>query len=104
MDFLFLLILLFACFGITFTLVHAEILDILKIRPFLYKSQFLKKLLKCSFCTSFYVSIFLTIVFVPFGKLWLLLPFAFPPIVFLWERIVILLDEKIIDLENKRQR
>ena len=100
MDYLFLL--LTAC-GITYTLVWAEILDILKIRPFLYKSEFLKKLLKCSFCTSFYVGILLTICFIPFGKMWLLFPLSVCPVVFLWDRIVIFLDEKIIELENKRQ-
>lgn len=89
--------------SVTYILVWAEILDILKIRPFLYKSEFLKKLLKCSFCTSFYVGIFLTLFFIPFGKMWLLFPFSTSAVVFTWDRIVIFLDEKIIELENKRQ-
>jgi hypothetical protein len=99
MDYL--LLYLVAC-TITFVLVHAEILDILKIRPFLFKCNFLKKLLKCSFCTSFYVGIALAVLLLPFNQ-WFIFIFSVPAIVFLWDRIVILLDEKIIELENKRK-
>jgi len=88
--------------ALTFVLCHAEILDILKIRPFLYKSPFLKKLLKCAFCTSFYVGIALAIIFLPFGKMWFLFPFSTSAVVFTWDRFVIYLDERIIELENKR--
>lgn len=97
-----LIIYLFACCGITFTIVHAEILSILVIRQFLHKSEFFKKLTSCSFCTGFYVGIGL-LIFMPLSYMSWILPFAASAFTFLWDRIVILLDEKIIELENKRQ-
>lgn len=100
MTFIELIIYLLACCGITFTIVHAEIMSILGIRQFLHKSEFFKKLTSCSFCTSFYVGIALLLLFEP-SKLFFILPFAASAFTFLWDRIVILLDDKIIELEKK---
>ena len=99
MDYFFLYLI---SISLTFILCHSEILDILKIRPFLFKWEFFRKLLRCSFCTSVYVGIFLTLLFIPFGKMWIIFPLTVCPIVFLWDRFVIYLDERIIELENKR--
>lgn len=53
----------FACYGITFILMYSEIMEILKIRSFLIRCDFFKKLLSCSFCTSFYVAVTITSVY-----------------------------------------
>jgi hypothetical protein len=94
-----LIILLLACCGLTFTIVHAEIMDILKIRPFLQRFNFTKKLIKCSFCTGFYVGILIGIFYIPMS---ILVPFALASsaISFLFERFVYLLDEIIIKISK----
>jgi len=97
-----LIIYLLACCGITFTVVHAEIFSIMGIRQFLHKSEFFKKLTSCAFCTGFYVGMGL-LMFMPLSYMSCILPFAASAFTFLWDRVVILLDEKIIELENKRK-
>ena len=89
-----LIILLLACCGLTFTIVHAEIMDILKIRPFLQRFNFTRKLIKCSLCSGFYVGGFM-MLFHNIGDLSIIFPFAASAFTFLWERIVILLDDTI---------
>jgi len=93
---------LFACAGITFTIVHAEILDIWKIRPFIHKIDFFKKLTSCSLCTGFWTGLFVSIIFYPETENYILLAFASSAFSFLFERSTILMDEKIIQLESKR--
>lgn len=88
-----LLLFLLMVSGITFTVVHAEIMDILKIRPFLHKSEFVKKLTHCSLCTGFWVGLILSFS----------LKYAFAASIFsyLVERLGILLDELILEKTKK---
>lgn len=90
-----LILLLLCCCGITFTVVHAEIMDILKIRPFLYKFSFTKKLTKCSLCTGVWTGLFIGLFYIPYN---LLLPFCFASSAccFLFDRLTIFLDEMIL--------
>jgi hypothetical protein len=94
-----LIILLLACCGLTFTVVHAEIMDILKIRPFLQRFNFTKKLIKCSLCSGLYVGILIGIFYIPMS---ILVPFALASsaISFLFERFLYLLDEIIIKISK----
>jgi hypothetical protein len=89
--------LLIATCGLVFTIVHAEIMDILKIRPFLQKSPFIKKVIKCSLCTGVYIGFALGLLFLP---LIFIIPFAFAAsgVAFIYERTVYLLDEHIIQI------
>ena len=93
------IILLLACCGLTFTIVHAEIMDILKIRPFLQRFNFTKKLIKCSLCSGLYVGILIGVFYIPMS---ILIPFAFcsSGVSFLYERFVYLLDELIIKISK----
>ena len=93
---------LIACAGITFTIVHAEIMDILHIRPFLNKSPFIAKLIQCSLCTGTWVGAFVGLFAVSLAHL---IPFAFASaaISFLFERTTILIDELVLKLENEKK-
>ena len=51
-----LILLLFACAGLTFTVVHGEIMNKLKLRQLWEKSAFLKELFHCSLCSGFWLS------------------------------------------------
>lgn len=87
--------------GITFTIVHAEIMDILKIRQFIQKSPFFKKVIKCSLCTGVYVGLFLGLVYIP----WIyMIPFIFAASAssFIFERTVYLIDEHVIKIETAK--
>lgn len=96
MIFLFLL----ACAGLTFIIVHATIMDKLKIRPFLQKFSFTKELIKCALCTGVYVSALFSFLYFPI-KMAPLLIFSGAIFSFLIERILILVDENVIKLEKK---
>lgn len=95
-------LLLLASFGLTFTIVHAEIMDILKIRPFLNRFEFTRKLIKCSLCSGFYVSLFFAFWYLPLAN-WLVFAFAGSGFSFIMERLAILIDELVIKLENERK-
>lgn len=98
-----LFLLLASCCGITFTIVHAEIMNILGIRQFLNQFSFFKKLIKCSLCTGFWVGLLVGLCYV---NLQMVLPFCFASSAccFLYDRTTILLDEKILKLENESTR
>lgn len=98
-----LLLLLLSCCGLTFIVVHAEILDLLKIRQLFNKSPFVKKLTRCSLCTGFWVGSFIGLIWIPF-KFFIPFCFASSAISFIFERIVILLDEHILKLEHESNR
>jgi hypothetical protein len=87
------LIFLFASAGLTFTIVHATIVNKLGIRQLLNKHSFTRDLIKCSLCTGFWVSTFFSLLFFP--SYILLLSFAGSAFSFLFERTTIFLDEKI---------
>lgn len=76
---------LFASAGMTFTIVYAEILDILKIRPFLMRSNFIKKMITCSFCTAYYTGLLICIIYGLYDYIFIF-PFASSAFVFLWDR------------------
>jgi len=103
MSFWELFLLLSCCCGMTFTIVHSEIMNILKIRQFLHKWEFFKKLTSCSLCTGFWVGVGVGLLYVPFYYVG---PFAFSSsaFCFLYDRTTILLDEKIIKSENESNR
>lgn len=84
---------LFATAGLTFIIVHATIMDKLRIRQTLNKNSFLKDLIKCSLCTGFWVAAFFATIVCP-SKIFLL-TFAGSAFAFLFERTTIFLDEKI---------
>jgi pheromone shutdown protein TraB len=96
------IILLLGCVGLTVVIVHAEVLDLLKIRPFLNKWEFTRKLIKCSLCTGAWVSLIIGLLYV---KLLLLLPFIFAGAIasFFIERTVILVDELVMKYEHDRR-
>lgn len=91
---------LLACAGLTFIIVHATIMDKLKIRPFLQKFSFTRELIKCALCTGVYISTFFALLYFPI-KMAPLLIFSGAIFSFLIERIIILVDELIIKLEKK---
>lgn len=95
------IILFLAIFGATFIFVHAKIMDILKIRPFLNQFEFTKELQKCSLCSGVYISALFGIFYIPLN---MLIPFicAGAGIAFYLERMAILFDELIIKLEKER--
>lgn len=101
MSLLEILLLLLGCAGLTFTIVHAEIMSILKIRQFLQKFDFTKKLIKCALCTGTWVGMACSLAYIEKKYI---IPFVFASAAFsfLFERTVILLDEKIIKMENAR--
>ena len=93
---------LIACAGMTFTIVHAEIMDILHIRPLLDKWSFTRKLTHCSLCTGTWVGALLG----PFAvELRFVIPFLFASaaVSFLFERLMILIDESVLKLENEKK-
>lgn len=53
-------LLFLSSFGLVWTIVYAEILDILGIRQIIEKSEFFKSLTHCSFCTGFWVGVLYT--------------------------------------------
>lgn len=101
MNFIDVLILWMATASFSWLIVHATILDITGIRPFLHRSKFIKDLMNCSYCCSFYTGIILTILFVPFGKLWLIFPFTCNAFAFTWERTVNLIVDLTIKINKK---
>jgi len=88
-----LLLFFFASAGLTFIIVHATIMDKLGFRQKLNEHSFTRDMIKCSLCTGFWVSVFLSLLFHPSQIL--LLPFAGSAFSFLFERTTIFLDEKI---------
>jgi hypothetical protein len=92
---------LLACAGLTFIIVHATIMDKLKIRPFLQKFSFKRDLIKCALCTGVYVSAFYSFLYFPI-KMAPLLIFSGAIFSFLIERILILVDENVIKLEKEK--
>lgn len=107
MTFVELLLLFFACAGITFTFVHGAIMNKLGLRPLWEKSEFLKELFHCSLCSGFWLSMIygglcfylhlaLPILFYIFT-----IPFAGSAFSFLFERFVYLLDDLIIMINKK---
>lgn len=95
-----LLLFLFSSAGLTFIIVHATIMDKLGIRQFLNSFKFTKELIRCSLCTGFWASMFIAIFFF---KQWNpAFFFAGSAFSFLFERLTILLDEKIQKIENER--
>ena len=95
------LFLLISVAGFTFTLVHGEIMDILKIRPFLQQFEFTRKVIKCSLCSGVWVGLFMGTAFLPWE---IIVPFAFAASAsaFLFERTTYLIDELIIGIETKK--
>lgn len=93
-----LLLFLFAAAGLTFTVVHATIMDKLGIRQKLNECSFTRDLIKCSLCTGFWVSAFLSSLFYPSQTF--LLAFAGSAFSFLFERTTIFLDEKILKMSK----
>lgn len=89
---------LFSCAGATFTIVHASIMDKLKLRQFLNSFSFTKELIKCSLCTGFWTSAIIALFL--FGKINPALWFAGSAFSFLFERLTILIDEKIHKIEK----
>jgi hypothetical protein len=98
-----LLLFLFGCSGITFIVVHATIMDLLKIRPLLHKWSFFKKLTTCSLCTGAWAGMFLTPFKLGITQEYLLSVGAASAASFLFERATILLDCKIIEYEKKEK-
>lgn len=94
---------LIGCSGITFIIVHATIMDILKIRPLLHKWSFFKKLTTCSLCTGAWAGMFLSPIEFGLTKEYLLSIGAASAASFLFERATILLDCKIIEYEKKEK-
>lgn len=97
-----LITLLLACCGMTFTIVHAEIMDILKIRPFLQRFNFTKKLIKCSLCSGTYIGLLLGSIYLPWNYV-IAFAFAGAGIAFIYERSVYLIDEHIIKIEKEKE-
>lgn len=93
------LCLFLAMSGITFTIVHSKIMDIIGLRQWWSKFPFFRDLFHCSFCTSFHIGytygIFCFLVKLVSVNLFyaLTIPFAACAFVFLWDRIVITLDK-----------
>ena len=96
-----LILFLFASAGITFTIVHATIMDKLGLRQFLNTFSFTRDLIKCSLCTGFWASLIISVLF--FRNFNPALPFAGSAFSFLFERLTILLDEKIIQIEKTKK-
>ena len=92
---------LFSSAGLTFIIVHATIMDKLGIREILKSNSFTRDLIKCSLCTGFWTSLFISIFF--FNTFHFALPFAGSAFSFLFERLTILLDEKIIQIEKSKK-
>lgn len=93
-----LILFLFSSAGLTFTVVHATIMDKLGIRQFLKEYSFTRDLIKCSLCTGFWASLLIAVFF--FGSFHPALPFAGSAFSFLFERLTILIDEKIQKIQK----
>jgi hypothetical protein len=96
-----LILFLFASAGLTFIIVHATIMDKLGLRQFLNTFSFTRDLIKCSLCTGFWASLIISVLF--FRNFNPSLPFAGSAFSFLFERLTILLDEKIIQIEKSKK-
>ena len=96
-----LVLFLFSSAGLTFTIVHGTIMDKLGVRQFLNQYSFTRDLIKCSLCTGFWASLLISILF--FRNFNPALPFAGSAFSFLFERLTILLDEKIIQIEKSKK-
>lgn len=99
MIFLNALILFLAAVGLTFIIVHAKIMDKLKLRQMWEKIPFFKELFKCGLCTGFWVGVFyatplfLLLLNGLFPVIFYIttLPFAISAMSFLYERTIIML-------------
>lgn len=96
-----LILFLFSSAGLTFIIVHSTIMDKLGIRQFLKEYSFSRDLIKCSLCTGFWASLLISVLF--FRNFNPALPFAGSAFSFLFERLTILLDEKIIQIEKTKK-
>jgi len=96
MDLYFLLL---VAAGLTTIIIHAEILDILKIRPFLHRWEFTKKLTKCSMCTGWWVGVLISILVLPISHL-AFFPFAASIVSLILERLFVLIDDTIIKINK----
>lgn len=90
-----LFLMFFSVAGLVFLTKYAEILDILKIRQFWEKSAFFSKLFGCAYCSGFYFSIMVGILFGLSLNLLILFSFAGAAFALLWERTFILIDDCI---------
>lgn len=101
-----LFILLFCIAGITISLNHAKIFNLIGLRQFWEKSDFFKSLLECSLCTSFWISIGYGIpcwIINQFSHnlfIILTIPFAGVSFTFLMERVIVLVDDNINKLNE----
>lgn len=95
------LLFLLACAGLTFIIVHAKIMDKLKIRQFLNKFEFTRELIKCSLCTGVWTGTFLSLLYCPLSSV-LLYALASSAFSFLYERFVIFLDELVTTFEKDK--
>lgn len=106
MTFVQLIILLLACSGMTFTFVHASIMDKIGLRQLWQKSKFLTELFHCSLCSGFWIGVFYGLfgTFLTFTAPILFyivtIPFAASAFSFLFERFTFLLDDLIIYLKK----
>jgi len=91
------------CCGITFIIVHSEIMSMLGIRQLLHKSLFFKKLTSCSLCTGAWVGVALSPIPLEISKTYILTVGAASAASFLFERLTILMDEKIIKYEKEKK-
>lgn len=98
------IIYLTGCSGLTFIVVHSTIMDMLKIRPFLHRFSFFKKLTSCSLCTGTWAGIIFSPVEKGLSFEYILSIGASAAISFLFERTTILLDYKIIEYEKKEEK
>jgi hypothetical protein len=103
------LLLLLAVAGLTLIFVHATIMDKLGLRQLWQKWNFTKELFNCSMCSAVWLSIYAILAiyvklqYSPIYYYIMTLPFACSAFSFLWERASILIDEKIIESEQKRR-
>lgn len=102
------ILILFACLGLTITINHGIILDKIGIRPLWERINFFKELFKCSMCTGFWVGLLFAFVVIIYMLLFAInpvlsmvffylitLPFASSGFCWLLERLSILIDENI---------
>lgn len=108
MNFVDFLLLMFGCAGITWTIVQSTIVDKIGIRQLWLKSKFLTELFNCAFCTGFHVGIYYGIFMFWLNSIhsnwfyYLTIPFASACCSFFFERLHVLLIEKIEQLENNK--
>ena len=87
--------------GLVFLTKYAEILDILKIRPLWERSKFFTKLFGCAYCSGFYFSIFVGLLYGLSWKLLILFSFAGAAFALIWERTFILIDDTISKINKE---